>query len=378
MDGRSLTDEIHALAAGSLSSEEEARLRERCAADPELQAFLESYLEAYALTEPADVEPPPCRTTFEEVEGACVPQRAWRMVLRRYWRVAAAVLVLVGGAGLLSRVLPVKGGGEAGREPLALAAIPLREKPEVESGPGVPDVAAEYRPVDAGEIRWITSLETAKAMARVSSRPVLLFIHHPTCPACIEMRGDAFGDSDVLTRVDGFVPAMVSVMDEDEFTKPLAELLREGWPWSGAVDEEGGVILSFPGLKGPEDFSAKLKDAASLAAPPALGWKQVNALAKRLLEARAAEADAPGRAYALYAALVEEAPGLIRTEADGGVIRIANRALETLLLVMESERRADLESAIEAFEGSLFTEDFRAVLSHLDRHGTLPRIAGLD
>ncbi|MHC4473485.1 MAG: hypothetical protein ACYS99_21275 [Planctomycetota bacterium] len=383
MSERSPIDEIHALAAGSLSSEEEARLRERCAADPGLQALLESYLEAYALTESADVEPPPCRTTFEEVVGTYVPQRAWRMVLRRHWRVAAAVLVLVVGAYALSHALP---GGEAGREPLALAAIPLREMPEDETGVEVPDLAADYRPVEGGEIRWIDSLETAKAMARVSSRPVLLFIHHPTCPACLEMRDDAFRDSEVLGPVDGFVPAMVSVLNEDDFTKPLAELLRDGWPWSGAVDPEGRVILSFPGLQGAGDFSANLKEAARLAGPSVLAWDRVNELARRYFDARKVESAIPGRAYELYAALADDAAGEIRTAAEDGTTRIANRARETLIRIRYLAERSEipigvvaaLEKAVEEFTGSPFADDFRTVLARLERHGSFPPIAGVE
>ena len=159
---RTLVDELHALAAGTLNSEEEARLRERCAADPELQALLESYLEAYALTAPGDVEPPPCRTDFSELEDAYVPQRAWRMVLRRPLRVAAAVLVLVTGFYVVSRVMSGSpDGGEAGRENLVLAAIPVREIPEIEAGIEVPELLATYRPVEEGAIQWVESYEMA-------------------------------------------------------------------------------------------------------------------------------------------------------------------------------------------------------------------------
>ena len=43
MDESTLIDELRALLAGSLPSEEEKRIRERCAADPELRALLEEH-----------------------------------------------------------------------------------------------------------------------------------------------------------------------------------------------------------------------------------------------------------------------------------------------------------------------------------------------
>ena len=41
MDRRTLIDEMHAMAEGSLAPEDEARLRSRCEADPDLKQMLE-------------------------------------------------------------------------------------------------------------------------------------------------------------------------------------------------------------------------------------------------------------------------------------------------------------------------------------------------
>ena len=60
-------DEFRDLAGGRLSPEHERWLRERCAADPELQKELEATLEAHRLTGPAAVRPPRCRVRFEEI-----------------------------------------------------------------------------------------------------------------------------------------------------------------------------------------------------------------------------------------------------------------------------------------------------------------------
>lgn len=198
MESRSVYDELRALASGTLVPEEAAALRKRCAEEPDLKALLDEIIEIHALTEPGQSAPPPCRLSFEDMEGALAPQRAWRMVLRRAGAVAAAVLVLVGAGVFLTRAITGRShrpdGGEAGR-PLALAAIPRAAETAIDDGPEVPAVLAGYRPVLEGQVQWLSTLEAAKAVSRASSRPVLLFIHHPACCICADMRSVTFTDS---------------------------------------------------------------------------------------------------------------------------------------------------------------------------------------
>ena len=173
MEGRSLHDDVHALVSGTLSPEEEQRLRERCETDPRLRALLAEYREVHALTAAGDEEPPPCRTAFGDVMGALEPHRAWRMDLRRTWRAVAAVLVLAVGGAFLIRAISDRShrsaGGEAGR-PLQLAAIRLRAEAAPEKEPEVPEVLAEYRPVENGEIPGEGSLPMTSTIARRSRR----------------------------------------------------------------------------------------------------------------------------------------------------------------------------------------------------------------
>ena len=152
MNGRSLYDELKALASGTLSSEEEARLRKRCEKEPELQRQLEDYLDAHAATQFLP-DAPPCRVDFDEVESALASRRVWREVLRRSWRIAAAVLVLVGSALLMSQWFTAGDGGDGpGREvgPLVLASIPFFDIELPESRTKLPAALADYRRPERG------------------------------------------------------------------------------------------------------------------------------------------------------------------------------------------------------------------------------------
>jgi len=387
MNERSLFDELCALASGTLSSEEEAGLRERCASDPELQRQLEDYLDAHAATEMLPDAAPPCRVTFDEVEGALASRRVWREVLHRYWRVAAAVLVLVGGGLLMSQWFAAGDGGDGpGREagPTVLASIPLTvdELPEHETK--LPKALADYRPLREGEIQWIDSFAEAQVVARLSSRPVLLFRHHPTCPACLSMKKDVFGDPAVQAQLTRFVPAMSDVMKE------LPELTggsQRGWPWFGVVDAEGGIVLSFPGVHTAADFAERLSGAAKLVGPAVMSWERINDLAGRLEQARTAEEEGRlGAAHASYSALAGDADaGAFAAEADAGSRRLAQSARRALVQARSlagsppgvPAALAGLRAAEARFAGSPLGTDLAAVRARLSKSGEFPVIEGL-
>ncbi|MCU0726067.1 MAG: thioredoxin family protein [Planctomycetes bacterium] len=377
MERGSLYDEMFALASGTLSPEEAAALRQRCGMDPELRALLEGFLEVHALTEGGDSPPPACRLSFEDVMGAPVPQRAWRKVLRRALATAAAVLVLVGTGFFLTRAIPGRhhrpGGGEAGR-PLVLAAIPPAGEAAPETGPEIPDALADYRPVLGGKVQWLPSIEAASTLARTTSRPVLLFLYHPACCICTDMRDGTFADPEVQAKLDAFVPALVDVR---KAPRPIVELARQGFPWLGALDAGGRVIISFPGGRGAVDFLDRLKEAATLAGPPVLLWEEVHAISRRLAEGRADLGQ--GRfaaAWRRLEPLAADFPGSdLGRAAARGLDRISAAAREALLDAAghpPAEALAALRDAGEAFADTPFAGDFDAVRARLLATGRFP------
>jgi len=394
MDRRTLIDEMHALAEGSLTPEDEARLRSRCEANPQLRRLLEQVLEVHTLTQVADAEPPACRLTFEDLEGAFALPRTRRTVLRLVARAVAAVLVLAVGAYFLADVFTGRphrpDGGEAGRA-LVLTAIPLDRAAAPGAGtvpdtvPEIPEVLADYQPVEHEQIRWIHSFATAAAIARVSSRPVLLFLHHPTCPGCLKMREDTFTRQEVISRVGDFVPAMISVLDLDPKLRPL---LKQGWPWFGVVDANARTILSFPGLRGPGEFSAQMREARGLIGRPIFDWETLNRLTARVLTARRAEAarhyeDAYG-AYLELSTDLEAGP--FARAAQAGLRRIglhAQSALRSTRDLASTKKGATsavglLSAEVERFAGTPYAADLMAVRDRLVADGEFPRITGLD
>jgi hypothetical protein len=376
--GRSPTcDELFALASGTLSPEEAAALRQRCVEDPGLRALLEEFLEVFALTEEGAAPPPACRLSFEDVMGASVPQRAWRKVLRRVMATAAAVLVFVGAGFLMARAISGRhvrpGGGEAGR-PLTLAAIPPADEAALEEGPEIPDALADYRPVLGGRVQWLPSIEAASTLARTTSRPVLLFLYHPACCICTDMRDGTFADPEVQAKLDGFVPALVDIR---QAPKPLMELARQGFPWLGALDADGRVILSFPGGRGPADFADRLREAANLVGPPVLLWEEVHAVSRRLSEGLAAvEAGRFADAYRRLAPVAEDFPAAAPGRAASrGLARIATGARAAVLTASRlppAEALGSLRAAEAAFADTPFAADLAALRERLAATGRFP------
>lgn len=382
MDGRTLIDEFFALANGSLAPEEERRLRERCAADPRLRAALEEYLEVHALTEPGAAAVPPCRLEFAEVESA-LATRVRRGVLRRFVRIAAAVLVLVVGGLYLSRVTTEgTGPGDAGA--VALRAIPLSTEEVAPPSGEAAETLANYSPVEDGKIRWISSYEAARTAARLGSRPVFLYIYHPTCPYCLKMDRSTFTDPEVVRRMAEFVPAHVDVRS---LPRELVPFVRKGWPYLGVVGADGGALLDFPGLKGPGELATDLDEALRRAGGPALDWERVRALAARLDAAVAAErAGRLAEAFVEYSALAgDEAAGPFRDDARAGRARIGAGALRSLLMARDiaatpsgvDAALTTLDAEIERLEGTPLADDLRLVRARLAADGRFPEIEGL-
>lgn len=368
-----LLEQVRALAEGRLAPPEADALLRRAAADAEDAALVDAFREVHAVTAVLDDEVPPCRVRFEDVEARL--RSGGGRVLRPWaWRVAAAVLIGAVAAGsYVALRTPEAATVRLGS--VHLAASPSAPDPLAAAALRAAGPLADYVPLREGEPQWLASLDDGRAVARATGRPVLLFIHHPTCPMCLELRGETFQDADVQARLGEFVPVMVNVM---ELPESLQGFLGRGWPYLGALDAAGDEVAAFPGVSKPDAFRRHLDDAlAAFGDAARLPWGRSRALAVRLRDAVAAGAAGD---------LVHEDAELraLAADDDGAF----GRAARERLAVREAEvaavlRRAEhetaaaaeiLDDAVARYAGTPWADDLGSVREALRETGRFPRL----
>ncbi len=413
-----LLERARALAAGRLSAAEQERLLLEVSASSADRELMEAFREVHALTAVADEEPPTCRVSFEDVEARIAADRAgdsapvvtpvWRSPLR----LAAAALLLLGvglaashfgafGAGprdgdtqdreAQANGQAVSSGEVATANPTAAArAVTVTSIPEhalqaldldvladVEAAAGV---LAAFEPLRDGEPQWLGSLDEGRAVARVTGRPVLLFIHHPTCPICLDLKSKTFTDADVQLRLQQFVPVMVNVMVLPE---DLAGFLERGWPYLGALDADGGEFAAFPGMSKASTFRRHLDGALTeFGARERRAWGPMRALASRWNDAvQAADAGDAGREWRELDALhSDDAEGPIGRSA---ATRLAQHDADVRAVIGDADEAAQadvvaglalLDAAIGRWSGTPYEPDLRAIRDALQAEGRFPQL----
>ncbi len=383
-------DRIRAWVEGTLPEAEVASLRARLAADPELAAFAAAYRTVVAATA-GEGPAPACPLRFEDLHLDAPPARPWWA--RPAAAIAASVL-LAAGAGLFlalregksgSGIEPVSDSG-----PVALATIPLSPV-TVPVLPAVPELLSTYRPADETSLRFVEGdLAVARTMARTASRPLLMFVHHPTCPTCLEYAKGPFLDPAVREAAAPFVLAKASVLD---VPASLYEDEKVGWPifLLFTVDEAGERrVHAFGDYHEAKELAALLTQAAAKSAPAVAGkpldWDATNRLAAELLAAeKATDAAAQAAAYAKVSS-ADPAGGL------GAVARarIAKQR-ESARLALEAAREIAtrggahgavdavraLDDALPRFAGTPYEGDLRRVRDRLARDGKFPDLLAL-
>ena len=372
-----LLETVRALAEGRLEPDATAALLLRAAADPEDAALVAAFREVHAVTAVLDdraaPEPPPCRVSFDDVEER-IGARPTGVVHSWWGRAAAAVLL---GAVAL-------GAWTIGRPPatvtVRLTAVPLGHIADSDPRAGAALAAAaplaDYQPLRDGEPQWLASLDQGRAVARATGRPVLLFIHHPTCPMCLDLKGETFQDADVQARLAEFVPVMLNVLELPEALQPL---LQRGWPYLGALNADGEELRAFPGASKPEPFAERLDEAlADVGAHETVAGGRARALAARLRDAVSAgdSGDLVRECRELEALRVDDADG-----AFGGaaVARLGQRGTEVASALRRAAAspevaEAALREVSERFRGTPWAADVAHVREALRETGRFPRL----
>lgn len=361
-------DRVRDLVEGRLHDVEAWRLRQE--ADPELAALVDAYRDLDAMVEAALSH---AASTLEAPPRVRAPRR------RRAALVAAALVLAALGAWRLAPSAPPPSVVELRAIRLSdLAADP--EAPTLSSSAIA--TLADWRPVEGGTIRWLGSLPEAQEIARATQRPVLLFVSHPACPLCRQLRTDSFGDRRVVEVVESsYVPVNVDLRS----ASPELAASMTGWPYVAALSPTSEALDAFPGYRDGAALRQALDGVlASSGLPPTLPWERARSLGAALVRSR--DDEQAGRLSLALDALdrvrSEDARGAFGRVAAEGEARLAARArsrLDAARSFAESGRvelaLSVLGDALDEFRGTRFAQDLDAVRSRLELEGRFPRLA---
>ena len=378
MNERTSLDRIRDLVDGRLDPAAADAVLAEIAADPALRSEFDAYQEVHALTAAASAVPP-CEVEFDALSGggANVPRTT---VLRFRWRwaVAAAVLAaaaLGAGASLLRTPQP--------RE-VALAVLASPEgAPTVDDGladPVLPETLSDFRAAADGRMRWVEDYEEGVVLAKATGLPMLVFVHFPGCPMCVELESETFGDAAVQERADAFVPLRI---DAREAPKEFMPRYEKGWPYVAAIDGDGEVLEEFPGVRPAPDMATHLASAAGAAAKrhpraDAAGIRAAVAALRRGDDARAS--GRLGESFVAYSDAASRNAGLVSEVAATAARSVRRQATTVLALARErslsdADAAADeLESAARGYSGSPLGDDLAAVAAALRDTGVFPHL----
>jgi hypothetical protein len=353
----SMFDELRRFAAGAMSADERARFEARLRQEPELARRAGEFQAVWSATAAGVVPCVTSSTRFDdfvrEFDVADV-RRAWR-------RRAAAALVLLAVA---------TSAWFAWRElrPTAEAVVELHAIPWSEASPAspqpatVPAVLANWSPVENGQIRWLDSIDEARAVSAAVSRPIFVFGYVEECPICQGFQRNEFQDPAVIALVDQAVPLRINLMElapED-----VQAIMARRYPLLEMQDERGTVLHTFAGMFAEVDMRAELARAvAGLARPD---WKVVHELTAAFLQAIAAEAT--------------ELPQFAKL-GSAGLSRMGVVAANLLADARSAAPRGDRSAlaafgnSMERFAGTPYETDLRAVWSAWSESGRFPKLS---
>jgi thiol:disulfide interchange protein DsbD len=110
-------------------------------------------------------------------------------------------------------------------------------------------------------LTWLHSEETATAMAKAESRPLMVDFTAEWCGACKKMAKETFADPRVMEKAGHFVAVKVDATDDED---PQIDAVKGkykvvGLPTIVLYDSKGNERKRFNDFVGPEDFLAALE-----------------------------------------------------------------------------------------------------------------------
>lgn len=383
MNESSLLDRIRLRAQGLLAPAEAAALARELDADPAMRALADDYALVHGITalESAEVG---ARTSFEELEPRLATPGIEHRGLRR---VAAAAIVLAVGAGGYWLGSRADRSSAAARE-LHLVAIEL-DRPVVRPSlsADLPVGWAGFQPRGESGVRFLSDLDSAKELARMSGRPLLVYGSMPGCPLCAELDRAVFADPGVVELAERTVPVRIDLAQLSGHEQ--RSYIVRGYPFLEVWRADGSPAHALARNPDPLTFLESLHDGLekSDATGELLEWSALVSLGERFREARAAELDGRmGEAERGFRALAVDAriPGEIAARATAGLQRVADDARERLLAArnMAAHDLAQAERLLAAacarFAATDYEADFAAALARLTQDGRFPALLELE
>ena len=350
---------IRAYVDATMPAGERAAFEARLAGDPALAQLADAYDLAVRATA---CRPPARRTTFADL-----PLRR-RSPMR--WAAAAVLLIAVGLAFALREEAP-----DPPPPALRLAAIPLRtvEAPDV---PAWPAALASARTADESGLAWLDDERAAKDLARISGRPLLVFVHHPQCPLCLAYERGPFRDADVAAAAESFVLLEVNV---ERMPAWIARDMPPGWPAILVSDPGGERLSAMTGFHAAPEVARWLGRVSTGLREGKryrfADWRTLRDAARKL---QRAERAGPAERLRLWQDVERDLPGETLGEvARASRLRMEAEAQSALFAARDAERAratAILAAAAHEVEGTPYAADLARVAEHLRRYGSFPVI----
>ncbi|MDZ4773051.1 MAG: thioredoxin family protein [Planctomycetota bacterium] len=372
LEDDSMFDELRRFARGAMSSAETEQIRERMRLDPEFARAANEFVDVWNATASGLGLVAASRTSFEEIVERAGLEGTRRRGLRR--RVAAAAFVAVG----LSAAAWFAWKPAVPRV-VELHTIPWSPNPPiVPENKALPTLLADWSPVQDGHIRWLESMDEARAISAAVSRPIFVYGYIDSCPICKGFEANEFQDPEVLALLDHVIPVRIDLLKLDE--EEAEAIYKRRYPLLEMQNERGEIMHTFPGTFAAVDMQAELASAATGLAVP--NWRLVHDLVMTYSKARAAEEN--GRlveAASAFGTLTEnrELPQFAEI-GTAGLSRLGSAAAQ---LIVEARSRspkddanalAQFEAESKRFAGTPFESDLSAVLKAWRARGRFPEL----
>lgn len=371
LEDASMFDELRRFAVGEMSPAEMQDMRERMRRDQDFARTANDFVEVWNATASGLAPVVASRASFDDIVARAGADKAGRSAPIR--RVAAAAVVLALSAAAWF------GWREWKHRVVELHTIPWpTNAPIAAENKALPAVLADWSPIQDGHIRWLESMDEARAISAAVSRPIFVYGYIDTCPICLGFQEKEFKDPAILALLDRAVPVRIDLLSLEE--EEAESIYKRRYPLLEMQNERGEILHTFPGTFAEVDMQAELARAVANSAGP--NWALVHDLVKTYSTARAAEST--GRlveatsAFGVLAAH-RELPELAQFGSDG-MSRLGSSAAQ---LIEEARTQAaqDDESALTRFEaeakrfaGTPFEGDLNAVLRAWRALGRFPEV----